>query len=78
MIPQISFALLLLFAIALHKLSRRCHARNGGNIFCPGASLIFVRAAEMNWFNRNSAAQKQKAGALGTVKFVRRKTGGID
>src|SRR5689334_7731330 len=37
-----------------------------------------MSAAELNWFNRNSAPQQQKAGALGAVKFVSRETAGIN
>ena len=72
------FAILLLRALAQGPFRRRCHSRDRRHILGSRPALIFVRATEINWFNRNSAAQKQKAGALGAVKFVRRKTSGID
>ena len=78
LIAQIRFAFLFLFEIAQRPFRRRRHAGNGGNVFRSGPPLIFVGAAKLNRFDRQSGAQKQKTRAFRSVKFVRGETGGID
>src|SRR5690242_20035003 len=77
-ITQSRFALLFLISVAGHPFGGRGHSRYSGDVFCPGAPLVFVRAAEHQWLNRQTASQKQKSSSLRAVKFVRRKTASID
>ena len=77
-ITQLRLALPLCIGVAQHPLGSRSHSRDAGDVFCPGAPLIFVRAAEHEWLNWQTASQEQKSRSLWTVKFMRGKTAGID
>src|SRR6266566_1955889 len=77
-ISQSCLALLFTFAIAQCPFGGRCHTRNCRDIFGPGASLVFVRAAEHDRLNGQSAAEVEKTNAFWSVKFVRSETGGVD
>ena len=78
MITQIAFAVLFGFAIGQRNLGRRGHSDDRRHVFGPGPALIFVGAAEHDWLDRQSAAQKKQARAFRSVKFVRGEAGGID
>src|SRR6476661_6108076 len=77
-ITQLRLALFLRIGIAQYPLGSRSHSRDARDVFCPGASLIFVGAAEHEWMNRQTAPQEQKSRSFRPVKFMRGKTAGID
>src|SRR4029077_1048423 len=77
-ITQLRLALTLHIGVAQHPLRSRSHSRDPSAVFCPGAPLIFVRAPEHEWLNRQTAPQEQKSRSLRAVKFMRRKTARID
>src|SRR6478736_110703 len=77
-ITQLRLALALCIGVAQHPLGSRSHSRDASNVFCPGAPLIFVRAAEHKRLDWQTASQEQKSRSLWTVKFMRGKTAGID
>ena len=57
---------------------RRGHAGDRRDVFRPRPALVFVRAAEHDGLNRQSAAQEKQTCAFGSIEFVGRETGSID
>ena len=57
-ITQLRLPLPLRVGVAQHPLGSRSHSCYAGDVFCPGAPLIFVRAAEHEWLNRQTAPQE--------------------
>src|SRR3954451_10329002 len=56
-IAQLRLALPLRIAATQAPLSSRSHPRDPCDIFCPKTPLIFVRAAEHEWLNAQTASQ---------------------
>jgi hypothetical protein len=48
----------LRIGVAQHPLGGRSHSCYPGDVFCPGAPLIFVCAAEHQRLNRQTAPQE--------------------
>src|ERR1041384_1796179 len=57
-ITQSRLALFLRIGVAQNTLRCCGHSRYTGDVFRPGAPLIFVRAPEHDWLNRQTASQK--------------------
>ncbi len=57
-ITQLRLALPLRICVTQHPLRGRSHPRDAGDVFRPRASLIFMRAAEHQWLNRQTASQE--------------------
>jgi hypothetical protein len=57
-ITQLRLALPLRIGPAQHPVGGRSHSRNASDVFCPGAPLIFVRAAEHERLNWQTAPQE--------------------
>jgi hypothetical protein len=57
-ITQLRLALPLRIGVAQHPLGGGSHSRYPSDVFCSGAPLVFVRAAEHNWLNRQTAPQE--------------------
>ena len=57
-ITQLRLALPLRIGVAQRPLGGRSHSRYAGDVFCPGAPLIFVRAAEHDGLDRQTAPQE--------------------
>ena len=57
-ITQLRLPLPLLVSVAQHPVGGRSHSCDASDVFCPGAPLIFVRTAEHERLNWQTAPQE--------------------